>query len=52
MGKLAIWLLNDSKCYIVCLLIRILNNTMYCIFSGTLRLNLEYFRIGSTSDLR
>jgi len=33
-------------------LVRILNNTMCCIFSGTLRLNLEPFGVGKTSDLR
>jgi hypothetical protein len=38
MGKLAMWLLSDSKCYLVCLLIRILNSAVYCIFVGTLQL--------------
>jgi hypothetical protein len=43
MSKLAMWLLSDSKCNLVCLLVRILNNIMYCVFSGTLRLSLESF---------
>jgi hypothetical protein len=43
MGKLAMWLLSDSKCYLVCLLVRILNNTMYCVFNGTLLLSFESF---------
>jgi hypothetical protein len=43
MGKLAIWLLSDSKYYLICLLIRMIINAMYCIFSGTLRLSLESF---------